>query len=358
MRYTSLAGFALTIALAGCGNLHGRPTIERKARPVAPDRPVATEAVDPDTVVSPGIVEPWDAQVELSAQESGWIAHILVNEGDIVQAGQLLATLDDTAQRHGVELAKADLAESEAAFARIERGATFEELQQAQAEYDAAAAREEFARAAAARANQLHGDGVLSDDERDRTTADARSQSAVAHRASARLAELTRGARIEDRQAASARLLAARARLQVAAASLSRRRVVAAGAGTVLLSRLHVGEFYNAGAGPLFVLGDMTRLQVRLEVDEIDAAVPVPGAACVIYSDAGVRLAEGTIVRLAPKMGRRALPLESPTARADVRVREVFVQVPPTSTLIPNQRVWGHTSRTAPRAADAKGARS
>ncbi len=102
---------------------------------------------------------------------------------------------------------------------------------------------------------------------------------------------------------------------------------------------MHVGEFYTAGSEPLFVLGDMTRLHVRLEVDEIDADVPVPGAVCAVYSDAGVRLTEGTIVRIAPKMGRRARPLESRTARADVRVREVFVEVPRTSNLIPNQRV-------------------
>ncbi|MBI3402269.1 MAG: biotin/lipoyl-binding protein [Acidobacteria bacterium] len=357
MNYTSLAVLALSVTLAGC-NLHGRPTIERKARPVAPDRPAATETVDPDTVVSPGIVEPWDAQVELSAQESGWIAQLLVKEGDVVQPGQLLATLDDAAQRHNVELAQADLAEAEATLARIERGATLEELQQAQADYDAAAARDEFARTAEARMRRLHADGVVSDDERDRATAEARAQAAIAGRASARLVEIKRGARVEDRHAAGARLLAARARLRVMETGLSRRRVVAANAGTVLLSRLHVGEFYTAGAGPLFVLGDMTRLQVRLEVDEIDARVPAPGTACVIYSDAGVRLAEGTIVRLAPKMGRRALPLESPTARADIRVREVFVEVPRTSTLIPNQRVWGHTSRTAGHASERAGAQS
>lgn len=356
MKYTVLAPLALTIVLAGC-NLHGRPTIERKARPVAPDGPAATETIEPDTVVSPGIVEPWDAQVELSAQESGWIAQLLVKEGDVVQQGQLLAVLDDTTQRHNVELAKADLSEAEATLVKIERGATLEELQQAQADLDVAAARDEFARAAARRIKRLHGDGVVSDDELDRVTADARAQAAVANRASARLVEITRGARVEDRHAAGARLQAARARLHVAEAGLSRRRVAAANAGTVLLSRLHVGEFYNAGSGPLFVLGDMTRLQVRLEVDEIDARVPAPGATCTIYSDAGVRLAEGTIVRLAPKMGRRALPLESPTARADVRVREVFVEVPRTSNLIPNQRVWGHTSRTG-RASERRGAQS
>jgi len=88
MKYTALAPLALTIVLTGCNNLHGRPAIERKARSVAPDRPAATETIDPDIVVSPGVVEPWDAQVELSAQESGWIAQLFVKEGDVVQVGR------------------------------------------------------------------------------------------------------------------------------------------------------------------------------------------------------------------------------------------------------------------------------
>jgi multidrug resistance efflux pump len=342
--WRSIAALALSAALAGC-NLHGKPTVERKTRPIGAARPVAAEAAEADTVVSPGIVEPWGAQVDLSAQESGWIADILVHEGEAVRRGQLLATLDDVVQRRAVELAKADLAEADAALAKIERGATREELEQARADHDAAAARDAFAGAAAARIARLHDDGVVSDDERDRASAEARAQAASAARAAARLAEIERGPRIEDRNAAAARLLAARARLRVAEASLDRRRIIAASDATVLLSRLHAGEFYNAGAGPLVVLGDITRLQVRLEVDEIDAAAPAPGEPCTIYSDSGVRLANGTVVRLAPKMGRRALPLESPTARADIRVREVFVEVPATSRLLPNQRVWGHTHR-------------
>lgn len=341
---TSVAVLTLTAALAGC-NLHGKPAVERKARPIGGARSAATEAPEPDTVVSPGIVEPWGAQVDLSAQESGWIAAILVQEGDVVARGQLLATLDDDTQRRAVDVAKADVAEAQAALAKITRGATREEIDQARADRDGAEARDRFTRAAAVRMAHLNDVGAVSDDDRDRALADASVQAAIVERTSARLAEIERGPRVEDRNAAAARLVAARARLHVAEASLDRRRITAPGDATVLLSRLHAGEFYNAGTGPLFVLGDMTRLQVRLEVDEIDAAVPVPGESCTIYSDSGVRLAKGTVVRLAPKMGRRALPLESPTARADVRVREVFIEVPSTSQLLPNQRVWGHTSR-------------
>jgi RND family efflux transporter MFP subunit len=291
---------ALGASLSGCG-LHGRPTVERRssdAASAATSRAGAavTESAGAD-VVAPGIVEPWGGQVDLSAQEPGWIARILVKEGDVVRAGQLLATLEDGAQRHAVALARAELAE--------------------------AAARADFARAAAARISRLHADGTVADNDADRAAAEALGQTSAAE--------------------------GAQARLRLAQAGLERRRITAPSAGTILLSRFHPGEFYNPGAGPLFVLGDMTRLQVRLEVDEIDAHDVQGGAPCALYSDGGGRLAEGTIVRLAPKMGRRALPLESPTARADVRIREIFVAIPATAPLVPGQRVWGHASRSHAR---------
>lgn len=339
-----IALLLLAGTVAAC-NLHGRPAVERKGRPADPAATAIRQVVQPSTVVSPGIVEPWGGQVDLSAREPGRVATILVKEGDFVRKGQVLAILDDSTQRHNVEVAKADLAEAEAALVRIRSGATAEELAQVQADSDATAAQDELARGVAVRLANLHAAGVTSDVELDRAAAEARLRSAEARRAAARLAELKRGARSEDRQAAEARLWAARARLQVAEASLVGRRVRAASDGTVLLSRFHAGEFFDPSAGALFVLGDMARLQIRLEVDEIDAAVPVPGAACTIYSDAGVHLTAGTVVRLAPKLGRRALPLESPTARADLRVREVFVEVPADPPLIPSQRVWGHVTR-------------
>jgi len=298
-----MTAVVLTTAIAGCG-LHGRPKVERRSD-AAPDalaalpstltpdlRPSAQGAHGAD-VVAPGIVEPWGGQVDLSAQEAGWIARILVKEGDVVRAGQPLAMLEDAAQRHAVDLARAEVAEL--------------------------SARAAFARSAAARTAHLHEDGTIADNDAERATSEAVSQTAAVERAEAQL--------------------------RVALTDLERRRITAPSGGTILLSRFHPGEFYNVGVEPLFVLGDMTRLQVRLEVDEIDAHDVQEGAPCTLQSDGGVLLAAGTIVRLAPKMGRRALPLESPTARVDVRVREVFVAVPGTAPLVPGQRVWGHTAQ-------------
>ncbi len=353
--WTIVIAVSMGVSLSGCG-LHGKPHVARKATASSAiaARAAATPAAAGDSaasanVIAPGIVEPWGAQVDLSAQEPGWIASIVAREGDAVRAGQLLATLEGEAQRRALDLARAELTEAEAALARTERGATPEELRQARADYEAAVARRDFARAAAARTSRLKDSGSVPEIEKDRTASEAAAQTALAQGSEARLQELTRGARVEDRSAARARAAAARARLQLAEANLARRRVVAPGPGTILLSRFHVGEFYTPTAGPLFVLGDLTRLQVRLEVDEIDALDVRRGASCTLYSDGELLLARGTIVRLAPRMGRRALPLESPTARADVRIREMFVEVPATAQLVPGQRVWGHTPRITRR---------
>lgn len=349
---SAIAAFLLP-ALSACG-LHDKPKVERREAHQAPS--VTLAATDPSRqkadssapapVVAPGVVEPWDAQVALSAQEPGWIDTILVREGDVVRAGQLLAVLSDASQRHAVDVARADLIEAEAVHAKQVRGTRDEELRQAEAELAAAAARATFARANAVRVGRLRATGGAPTNDIERIESEAIVQAAVAEQAVARLQALRHGARREDREAVAARVSGARARVALAITALERRRVHAPRTGTVLLSRFHAGEFYDPQKGALFALGDLSRLQVRLEVDEIDAHDIRVGTRTSVVSDAGVPLASGTVVRLAPSMGRRALSQESPTARADVRVREVFVEVPSSGTLVPGQRVWGHTRRT------------
>jgi hypothetical protein len=84
------------------------------------------------------------------------------------------------------------------------------------------------------------------------------------------------------------------------------------------------------------------------------------GAPCRIYGDDNESITQGVVIRLAPSMGRRALPVETPTARADIRIREVFVEVPNHVALVPGRRVWGHVEvgeRTAALGGEAAGDR-
>jgi multidrug efflux pump subunit AcrA (membrane-fusion protein) len=336
---------AAAVLLSGCG-LHGKPKFDRSKAPghapVAAATAVARDLEQPGEVVAPGIVEAWGGNVELSPQESGWIAKILVKEGQHVDEGEPLAELDSARERAALDLAQADLAEAEATLAKALNGATTEQLQQARAEAEASRTRAALAQRDAVRSSKLGDDASLAPSEVDRANAEAQSQAAVAHASEARLAELQRGARGEDRVAIRERVAAARARLALAQANLARRQVAAPIAGVVLLGRFHVGEFFNVGAEPLFVLGDTSRLQVRLEVDEVDTPRVGDGAKCTLYADDNGKLAQGAVFRIAPRMGRRGLAIESLTARSDVRVREVFVETDGTQALVPGQRVWGH----------------
>jgi hypothetical protein len=53
----------------------------------------------------------------------------------------------------------------------------------------------------------------------------------------------------------------------------------------------------EARGAPLFVLGDVSRLRVRMEVDEVDAMRVMEGATCTVYLDDPIRLVERNGIR-------------------------------------------------------------
>jgi HlyD family secretion protein len=110
-------------------------------------------------VVAEAIVVPVE-YATLSMPASGIAAEILVEEGDLVEAGQVILRLQDTHQRAAVAQAEAALANAQAQLAALEAGPRGQEIAAARANLDAAQARlarlQEGARAeeiAAARAN-------------------------------------------------------------------------------------------------------------------------------------------------------------------------------------------------------------
>jgi HlyD family secretion protein len=317
----------------GCHHRGPAKAVRRASRPPVAG-PLST------AVVAPGVVEPWGEEVRVAAKESGWIAEIRVREGQHVELGETLAHLDDAEQAAALALATAEVAEMEALLRRAQRGATAEELSQARADRDGAAARAERARSDAARFSQLMEEGLVARAEGERAVKDAEAEAAAAASLQARYAAVVRGTRSEDLAAAARRLEAARARLQAARAALLRRVVAAPMGGTVLWSRYRVGEFYATGSQALFVLGDVTRLQVRVDLDEIDARRVALDAPATIRMEGSPERTQGRVVSLSPKMGRKNLLVETPTARNDVRIREVLVETAAGRQLLPGSRVW------------------
>ncbi|HEX8986868.1 MAG TPA: efflux RND transporter periplasmic adaptor subunit [Rhodocyclaceae bacterium] len=90
-------------------------------------------------------------QVELAFNASGRVEQVLVQEGDRVQKGQLLARLDTTRLRLALDQAKALADAQRSVVAKLKAGSRPEEIRQAAAERDAAQASARDARQVYAR---------------------------------------------------------------------------------------------------------------------------------------------------------------------------------------------------------------
>ncbi|HEX7587558.1 MAG TPA: biotin/lipoyl-binding protein, partial [Anaerolineae bacterium] len=78
--------------------------------------------------------------VDVSPQIGGRVTEIAVQEGDVVQAGQLIATIDDDMAKLRLDAADANVAAAQAQLALLKAGARTEDLNRAQARVDQASA--------------------------------------------------------------------------------------------------------------------------------------------------------------------------------------------------------------------------
>jgi HlyD family secretion protein len=156
-------------------------------------------------VIAEGKVVPANS-VNLTFEFGGAIAELLVEEGDVVAAGQPLARLDTRELGLEVERAQVSLDQAQAEYDRLLEGATPEEVAVAQAEVARAAAQLEA----------LQGSVTSSDLAAARAELDS---------ARARLAELTAGPKNPDVQSAQAAVDEARINLQSRRDALSQAKV-------------------------------------------------------------------------------------------------------------------------------------
>ncbi len=246
----------------------------------------------------------------LTPKSSAWVATLHADEGDTVQPGQLLATLDDRAQRERVRSAEAQLAATtEKLRAATVQLAVTERQVALQVEQASAAVREAEARLRRARANQDQAERdaarvallvardllAAQEGEHARLAAEVAEQGvreaeAALATAEKRLALARLGAQQLDTLRAERDALA-RQRLQ-AEAQLAEQRTHVADfevrspiAGRVLTRTVERGERVDPGT-PLFTLVDLDRLYVKIYVPEPSIGRVALGQEARVYVDA------------------------------------------------------------------------
>jgi HlyD family secretion protein len=321
----------------------------KKASTDSPTRLVST--TDTSKIFAVGRVEGATPEIQLRPQAAGPITQIHVEEGKLVEQGQVLLQIDDRRQRHAVALARADLNLAQAQRQRLVNGARLEERAEADALYRARVAELEQARLTWQRTQPLRQAEAVSQQEADNQRSRVDSLTAEVGAALARLQLLQAPARADDVLIAQARVDAAQARLELALFELEQTKLRSPVSGQVLTIDSEVGELAGPTSNePAIIVAGTGKFHVRAFVEEMDAPRVRNGMAAEIVAD-GLpnHTFKGRVVRLSPRMGRKNMWGNKPAERLDTKTREVWIQLDEAKDVVIGLRVDVLIDLRAPR---------
>ncbi|WP_165585619.1 efflux RND transporter periplasmic adaptor subunit [Roseococcus sp. SYP-B2431] len=316
MRRWLLAAAALAVLGAG-----GWYVLAGKAPQPAP---VAAAPAPPQGVGALGRVEP-ASRIRKLNQPGGMavtrLERLLVQEGDDVRAGQVVAEFADAALKDAtVAQNRAAVAEQRTALQRTREAGRASEIQAQRARIAGLAAQEEIARRDASRTNRLVPSGAGSEAAAERNRFAVTRLEAERMQAEADLVTLST-ARPEDVQLAEARVAAAEAALAKAEADARLSRVTAPVDGTILRIFARPGD--QVGSDGLMEMADLTRLDVVADVFETDLPRLRVGAAAEVVIPGENRRVGATVREIGWQVRRTTQAGTDPVAAVDSRTVEV-----------------------------------
>lgn len=271
-----------------------------------------SEAAPADRLRVSGHIEATETRV--APEVGGRILTLTVKEGDRVEAGQVLMTLDTRDAQLAIQRARAEHAAADAQLRLVMAGARVEDIRQAQSQVDTAraevaavrteleAAEQDLARFEALLATnsgsrkQRDDAATRRDVARDRLT-QAQSRVRTAEEA---VAKLKAGARQEEIEAARARVAAVAAQIATFEKAVSDATVRAPVGGHVTEKLAEVGEVIPPRA-PALVVVDLDRAWADVFVPEPSVPQIRIGQSATVFTDAGGPGIAGTIGSISAK---------------------------------------------------------
>ncbi len=238
-------------------------------------------------------------EVQLGFRVGGRIERVLVDEGDRVVPGQILAELDTRPLQDKLASAEARFESASALAARDANGSRPQQISEARAEVAAAHAAVIEARRQNERRQALVGKGFIS--RADLQTSEAALSAAQARLAQARagLSLAEEGARAEDQAASAASREAVLAERRAVQTDIGDAVLRAKEAGQVLTRAREAGAIVQPGQTVL-TLALTQPVRVRAYVAEPDLNRIKPGMAVRVRVDGTDREWQGTIGYIAP----------------------------------------------------------
>ncbi|MBP2643250.1 MAG: emrA 2 [Firmicutes bacterium] len=219
--------------------------------------------------------------VSVSSKISGRIAEVLVKEGDVVKAGQILAKIDIRDAAVQKKQAEAAMATAKAKYDALLSGPRAQEIGQAragvdqsQASADQALAKLNNAEKNFQRLSKLYMDGVISATQRDNAEAAYlmaqqgwKATCEATNSAEQKLDLIASGSREEDIRAAAAQVQQAEAVLEAANLNSEYTEILSPVDGIVALKNVNSGEMVTAGQTLLSIV-DSNDLWLNARIEE------------------------------------------------------------------------------------------
>jgi HlyD family secretion protein len=205
----------------------------------------------------------------LSFKQPGRVRERLVDEGQMVTAGQTVARLEDDQVRQELAGREAELALSRSALAELQAGSRAEEIAQAEAAVSRLKAESRRAADEYLRSEQLFSREVIAKRDLDLALAARDASSAALREASERLHLVRAGARSETRQQAGSRVKSAEALTGIARTRLEESTLISPVSGMVLSKQIEPGEQVAPGT-PVVTIGQLEKVWIRAYVPESD----------------------------------------------------------------------------------------
>lgn len=255
------------------------------------------------------------------------IADLRVAIGDKVEAGDILAVLDNLPQLQTIEASSAATLRVRDANLTQTRASIAASGAEALASLERAQATAQVTQSDLDRATTLLERGVMTRADFDRTLARASEAQRDEERARATLSRYDAGSQSvqADIAVAAANLEAARTDLARATQDLERAYVRAPVRGTVLDINVRLGE--RPPNGGMIDLGDTSRMTVQAEVYQTLIGRVTIGDPVTVSADALDQDLSGVVSAIGLEIGRQSITSSDPAANTDARVVDVIVDL-------------------------------
>ncbi len=268
-----------------------------------------------------------DHRAVLSAEVSGRIDRLLVDNLSPVRKGDLLAVLYNADLERRILETEALYHRAEARYKELVNGSRKEDIEESAAGLQKAEADVELSRNNEQRDRQLFEEGVVAHAKLDASVADLRRAESEWKAARERYARLVQGERAEIILAAKSEMQSQQFGFDALKAAYEKTMIRSPLNGIVILRYRNVSEFADVG-DPIVEVADLSEIIVEGDVNEMDAGKVSSGQKAMITSDAfpGKKFS-GQVYEVSASLKNRVSDPEDPAIVVDQKILPVKIRL-------------------------------